>query len=149
MSLRLEQLTQILAKVRISSSHEEEILTVAKSLITPLATNEELLTGTSKHAVNLPSEYLTSTTRLYRQTHRESGWITSQGPHRRRLYFGFNAFCVELSEPHRRWMTASIGLIGGYAVDSVVFGDGNVESLKACWAATDVQCVLWEVDVIG
>ena len=29
-------------------------------------------------------------------------------------------------------MTASIGLIGGYAVDSVVFGDGNVESLKAC-----------------
>ena len=41
MNLILEQLTQILAKVRISSSLEEEILTVAGSLITPLEANEE------------------------------------------------------------------------------------------------------------
>ena len=41
MSLSLEQLTQILAKVGISSSHEEEILKVAKSLITPPTTNKE------------------------------------------------------------------------------------------------------------
>ena len=41
MSLSLEQLTQILAKVGISSSHEEEILEAAKSLITPLAMNKE------------------------------------------------------------------------------------------------------------
>ena len=41
MSLSLEQLTQILAKVGISSSHEEEILKAAKNLITPLETNKE------------------------------------------------------------------------------------------------------------
>ena len=41
MSLSLEQLTQILAKVGISSSHEEEILKVAESLITPPTTNKE------------------------------------------------------------------------------------------------------------
>jgi hypothetical protein len=41
MSLSLEQLTQILAKVGISSSHEEEILTTTTSLITPPTTNEE------------------------------------------------------------------------------------------------------------
>ena len=41
MSLSLEQLTQILAKVGISSSHEEEILTADERLITPLATNKE------------------------------------------------------------------------------------------------------------
>jgi hypothetical protein len=41
MSLSLEQLTQILAKVRISSSHEEEILTAAMILITPPAVNKE------------------------------------------------------------------------------------------------------------
>jgi hypothetical protein len=41
MSLSLEQLTQILAKVRISSSLEEEILTAAESLITPPEANEE------------------------------------------------------------------------------------------------------------
>ena len=42
MSLILEQLTQILVKVGISSSLEEEILTVAGGLITPPKTNEEL-----------------------------------------------------------------------------------------------------------
>jgi hypothetical protein len=41
MSLSLEQLTQVLAKVGISSSLEEEILTVAGSLITPPEANEE------------------------------------------------------------------------------------------------------------
>ena len=41
MSLILEQLTQILAKVGISSSLEEEILTAAESLITPLAMDKE------------------------------------------------------------------------------------------------------------
>ena len=41
MSLILEQLTQILAKVAISSSLEKEILTAAESLITPPATNKE------------------------------------------------------------------------------------------------------------
>jgi hypothetical protein len=41
MSLSLEQLTQVLAKVRISSFLEEEILTVAGSLITPPEANEE------------------------------------------------------------------------------------------------------------
>jgi len=41
MSISLEQLTQILEKVRISSSLEEEILTVAEILITPLEANEE------------------------------------------------------------------------------------------------------------
>ena len=35
MSISLEQLTQILAKARISSSQEEEILIAAESLITP------------------------------------------------------------------------------------------------------------------
>ena len=40
MSLRLEQLTQILAKVEISSSHKEEILTITEGLITPPTTNE-------------------------------------------------------------------------------------------------------------
>ena len=35
MSISLEQLAQILANVRISSSCEEEILTTAKSLTTP------------------------------------------------------------------------------------------------------------------
>ena len=42
MSLSLEQLTQILGEVRISSSLEEEILTAAESLITPLEIDEEL-----------------------------------------------------------------------------------------------------------
>jgi hypothetical protein len=41
MSVSLEQLTQILAKVGISSSQEEEILTAAQSLNTPPETNEE------------------------------------------------------------------------------------------------------------
>jgi hypothetical protein len=40
MSIRLEQLTQILAKVGISSSHKEEILTITEGLITPPTTNE-------------------------------------------------------------------------------------------------------------
>ena len=40
MSLSLEQLTYILAKVGISSSLEEEILTAAESLITPPETDE-------------------------------------------------------------------------------------------------------------
>jgi hypothetical protein len=39
MNLSLEQLTQILAKVGISSSLEEEILTSIESLITPPETN--------------------------------------------------------------------------------------------------------------
>jgi hypothetical protein len=42
MSVILEQLAQILAKARISSSQEEEILTTAQSLNTPLEMNEEL-----------------------------------------------------------------------------------------------------------
>jgi hypothetical protein len=41
MNLILEQLTQILAKVRVSSSLEEEILTEAESLFTPPEVNEE------------------------------------------------------------------------------------------------------------
>ena len=41
MSLSLEQLTQILAKVGISSSHEEEILKAAERLITPPKMNKE------------------------------------------------------------------------------------------------------------
>ena len=41
MILSLEQLTQILAKVGISSSHEEEIPTAAESLITAPTTNKE------------------------------------------------------------------------------------------------------------
>jgi hypothetical protein len=41
MSVSLEQLTQILAKVRISSSHKEDILTTAEGLITPPKTNDE------------------------------------------------------------------------------------------------------------
>jgi len=41
MSLSLEQLTQILAKVGISSSLEKEILTAAENLITPRETNDE------------------------------------------------------------------------------------------------------------
>ena len=41
MSLGLEQLTHILAKVGISSFLEEEILTAAESLITPPTTNKE------------------------------------------------------------------------------------------------------------
>ena len=40
MSIILEQLTQILAKVEISSYHEEAILIAAESLITPPPTNE-------------------------------------------------------------------------------------------------------------
>jgi len=42
MSISLEQLAQILASVRISSSCEEEILIAAKSLNTPLEENNEL-----------------------------------------------------------------------------------------------------------
>ena len=42
MSLRFKQLTQILAKVGISSSLEEEILTAVESLITPPEIDEEL-----------------------------------------------------------------------------------------------------------
>jgi len=42
MSISLEQLAQILASVRISSSCEEEIFTAAKSLSTPLEENNEL-----------------------------------------------------------------------------------------------------------
>ena len=41
MSLILECLTQILAKVGISSSHKEVILIAAESLITPPTTNKE------------------------------------------------------------------------------------------------------------
>ena len=41
MSLSLEQLTQILAKVGISSSHEEEILKAAESLIITPTMNKE------------------------------------------------------------------------------------------------------------
>ena len=41
MSISLEQLTQILAKVGIPSSWEEEILTTNESLITPLEANKE------------------------------------------------------------------------------------------------------------
>ena len=41
MSISLEKLTQILAKVGISSSQEEEILTVVKDEITPPEANEE------------------------------------------------------------------------------------------------------------
>ena len=41
MNISLEQLTQILAKVRISSSHEEEILIVVKDVSTPPHTNKE------------------------------------------------------------------------------------------------------------
>ena len=43
MSIRLENLTQILAKIWISSSLEEEILTIVKDeIILPEANNEEL-----------------------------------------------------------------------------------------------------------
>ena len=41
MSVSLEQLAHILAKIGVSSSLEEKILTAAKSLNTPLETNEE------------------------------------------------------------------------------------------------------------
>jgi hypothetical protein len=41
MSVRLELLTQILAKVRISSSQEEEILTTIKDSNTPPETQKE------------------------------------------------------------------------------------------------------------
>ena len=41
MSISLEQLTQILAKTGISSSLEEEILIVAKDVITPSKENKE------------------------------------------------------------------------------------------------------------
>ena len=41
MSIILEQLTQILAKVRISSSHKEEILIAVKDVITPKANKKE------------------------------------------------------------------------------------------------------------
>ena len=43
MSISLEQLTQILAKSRISSSKEEEIFTTVKDLTTLLEANEELV----------------------------------------------------------------------------------------------------------
>ena len=41
MSISLEKLTQILAKIRISSSLEEEILTAVKDEITPREANKE------------------------------------------------------------------------------------------------------------
>jgi hypothetical protein len=41
MSIILEQLTQILAEARISSSLEEKILIAAESLITPPETDNE------------------------------------------------------------------------------------------------------------
>ena len=45
MSLRWEQLTQILAKVGISSFLEKEILIAAERLITPPETDEESYTS--------------------------------------------------------------------------------------------------------
>jgi hypothetical protein len=45
MSLSLEQLTQILAKVGTSSSHKEKILTRVEGLITPPTTNDESTYG--------------------------------------------------------------------------------------------------------
>ena len=44
MSISLDRLTQILAKIEISSSLEEEILTTAKDVITPPDANKEELT---------------------------------------------------------------------------------------------------------
>ena len=41
MSISLEKLTQILVKIRISSSKEEEILIAAKDVITPPEENKE------------------------------------------------------------------------------------------------------------
>ena len=41
MNISLEQLTQILVKLWISSSQEEEILTTIKDLTTPPETNKE------------------------------------------------------------------------------------------------------------
>jgi hypothetical protein len=41
MNVTLEQLSQILAKVGISSSRKDEILTTIKDLATPLEANEE------------------------------------------------------------------------------------------------------------
>ena len=41
MNLSLEQITQILAKIRVSSSLEEEILTAVEILFTPPEANEE------------------------------------------------------------------------------------------------------------
>jgi len=44
MSVSLEQLAQILVKVLIFSSHEEEILTTVQNFIIPLATNDKSYT---------------------------------------------------------------------------------------------------------
>ena len=58
----LEQLTQILAKVRVSSSHEEEILIAVKDVSTPPDTNkkgsafEESYISDEKHLFKLEIE---------------------------------------------------------------------------------------------
>jgi hypothetical protein len=41
MTIILEQLTKILAKFEISSSHKEDILTIVEGLISPPTTNDE------------------------------------------------------------------------------------------------------------
>ena len=56
MSISLEKLTQILAKVGISSSHEEEILIAAKDVITPLEAKKE--ESTSEESCILDEEHL-------------------------------------------------------------------------------------------
>jgi hypothetical protein len=53
MSVILKLLTQILAKVGISSSQEEEILTAIKDSITPPVTNED---STSEDSYTLDDE---------------------------------------------------------------------------------------------
>ena len=62
MSISLEQLTQILAKTKISSFLEEEILIAAKDVITPPEANkeestfEELCIPNEEHLFELESE---------------------------------------------------------------------------------------------
>ena len=57
MTISLEQLTQILEKIRISSSHEEEILIVVKDAITPPEANkEESCASNEEHMFELEME---------------------------------------------------------------------------------------------
>jgi hypothetical protein len=58
MSISLDQLTQILAKVGIPSSWEEEILTAAESLITP--PEAKTMKQHTKHSAHLMTNNYTS-----------------------------------------------------------------------------------------
>ena len=92
MSLSLEQLTQILTKVGISSSFKEEILIATKSLITPPKTNKE-----STYEESYTSDDEKSCEQEIREDHKE-------------LRHGLRSENYAYESPIERWFQASTRL---------------------------------------